>query len=80
MYLFLCLCVCPLPTGDHNNKEKHFTDREVCRPFLLGICINDLFINTVRDCFLLPCRLKLLCTLLSPFKSSILLAFCVEQF
>ena len=37
-----------LSTGDDNNKEKHFTDREVCRPFLLGICINDLFINTVN--------------------------------
>ena len=46
------LCVCPLPTGDRINKEKHFTDREVCRPFLLGICINDLFVKTARAGFL----------------------------
>ena len=51
LYNCCVLCVCPLPTGDYN-KEKHFTDREVCRPFLLGICINDLFVKTVRAGFL----------------------------
>ena len=36
-----------LPVGDNKAKERRFTDSDVCRPFLLGICINDLFINTV---------------------------------
>lgn len=35
-------------SGLEGVKEKHFTDRDVCRPFLLDICINDLFTNTVR--------------------------------
>ena len=34
-------------TGDQKDKEIHFSERSVCRPFLLGICINDQFINTV---------------------------------
>ena len=34
--------------GEDKGKEKHFTDKDVCKPFLLGICISDLFVNTVR--------------------------------
>eukprot|EP00731_Ephydatia_muelleri_P029226 Em0020g870a len=39
--------------GDKSDREKHFSDKDVCRPYLLGICINDLFINTraeIGDC------------------------------
>ena len=35
-------------TGEDKGKEKHFTDKDICKPFLLGICISDLFVNTVR--------------------------------
>ena len=64
--VFFFVYVFVLSTGDPNNKEKHFTDQEVCRPFLLGICINDLFINTVKlylstlNCLLFPCHFKFL--------------------
>ena len=34
--------------GIDGGQDKHFTDRDVCRPFLLDICISDLFTNTVR--------------------------------
>lgn len=37
--------------GEDSGREKTFTDKEVCRPFLLGICINDLFVNTVSYIF-----------------------------
>ena len=33
--------------GADERREKTFQDKEVCRPFLLGICINELFVNTV---------------------------------
>ena len=33
---------------DDAMSRKHFSDRDICRPFLLGICINELFVNTVR--------------------------------
>lgn len=33
--------------GSDGSREKVFTDKDVCRPFLLGICISDLFVNTV---------------------------------
>ena len=36
-------------TGADGGDDKHFTDRAVCRPFLLDICISDLFTNTVRE-------------------------------
>lgn len=32
--------------GEDKGKEKHFTDKDICKPFLLGICISDLFVNT----------------------------------
>jgi RNA-binding protein Luc7-like 2 len=35
--------------GTQKGREKHFTDRDVCRPFLLGICINELFVNTREE-------------------------------
>lgn len=35
--------------GEDKGKEKHFTDKDICKPFLLGICISDLFVNTVRS-------------------------------
>jgi RNA-binding protein Luc7-like 2 len=34
---------------DEQAANRHFTDRDVCRSFLLNICINDLFINTRED-------------------------------
>lgn len=34
--------------GSDGGKEKSFLDDDVCRPFLLGICINELFVNTVN--------------------------------
>ena len=37
-----------LYAGSDGKKEKSFLDEDVCRPFLLGICINELFVNTVR--------------------------------
>lgn len=55
LLILVRVCVCYtmfslllVPTGLDGRKEKHFTDRDVCRPFLLDICINDLFTNTVR--------------------------------
>ena len=36
-------------TGVDGGQDKHFTDRDICRPFLLDICISDLFTNTVSD-------------------------------
>lgn len=39
--------------GVDEGPEKHFTDRDICRPFLLDICISDLFTNTraeLPDC------------------------------
>jgi RNA-binding protein Luc7-like 2 len=39
--------------GVDGGDDKHFTDRAVCRPFLLDICISDLFTNTraeLPDC------------------------------
>ena len=43
-----CSLFSALFTGDKSDREKHFSDKDVCRPYLLGICINDLFINTVE--------------------------------
>ena len=37
----------PAYLGEDVGQEKHFTDKDICKPFLLGICINDLFVNTV---------------------------------
>lgn len=36
-------------SGDADGRERHFTDKDVCKPFLFGICINELFVNTVSD-------------------------------
>lgn len=44
----LTVCLYSLFTGEDKGKEKHFTDKDICKPFLLGICISDLFVNTVR--------------------------------
>lgn len=35
--------------GNDTGRERTFLDKDVCRPFILGICINDLFVNTVSD-------------------------------
>ncbi|XP_065899388.1 putative RNA-binding protein Luc7-like 1 [Dysidea avara] len=35
--------------GGNEHSNLKFTDKEVCRPFLLDICINDLFTNTRAD-------------------------------
>ena len=40
--------------GSDGSREKVFTDKDVCRPFLLGICISDLFVNTV-SCLVAVC-------------------------
>ena len=34
---------------DDEDTVRHFTDKDVCWPFLVDICINDLFINTRED-------------------------------
>ena len=33
--------------GDVQEVKKHYSDREVCRPFLCGMCPHDLFTLTV---------------------------------
>ena len=43
-------------TGGNQHANLRFTDKEVCRPFLLDICINELFTNTV-SLFLVFCVL-----------------------
>jgi hypothetical protein len=47
----------PSVTGEDKGKEKLFTDKDICKPFLLGICISDLFVNTVRprDMYIYVC-------------------------
>lgn len=39
-----------MTAGTDGGREKTFQDKDVCRPFLLGICINELFVNTVSWC------------------------------
>ena len=29
-------------------KPQHFADENVCRPYLLGVCLSELFNDTVR--------------------------------
>ncbi len=49
--------ICPLNmcfrlsshVGDDEGREKTFLDKCVCRPFILGICISELFVNTVSE-------------------------------
>ena len=36
--------------GDIANTTKHFTDGDVCKNYLCGLCPNDLFGNTKMDC------------------------------
>ena len=54
----VCVCVC---SGIDGGREKHFTDRDVCRPFLLDICINDLFTNTVSGVCVCVCACACAC-------------------
>jgi RNA-binding protein Luc7-like 2 len=35
--------------GDNKEVQKHFTDPDVCRNFLCGLCPHDLFTNTKMD-------------------------------
>ncbi len=32
---------------DGGGTQKHFTDKDVCKPYLCGLCPNELFNNTV---------------------------------
>ena len=63
-----------LPVGDNKAKERRFTDSDVCRPFLLGICINDLFINTVS----IPLSLSL-CVCVCMYKHVLFLMYLERQ-
>ncbi len=31
------------------NRETTFEDEEICKPFLVGYCPNEMFINTKAD-------------------------------
>ncbi|KNC87131.1 hypothetical protein SARC_00754 [Sphaeroforma arctica JP610] len=35
--------------GDKTSPDLVFTDHEVCKPFLLGVCTRELFINTKKE-------------------------------
>lgn len=39
----------PRSLGDDDDGKRQFTDKDVCKPFFLGICINSLFTNTVSQ-------------------------------
>jgi hypothetical protein len=41
------------PLSKRTNKDAHFSDPDVCKPFICGFCPNELFTNTKSD--LGPC-------------------------